>query len=114
MTDKRIQEKFIESLSECATKGVDYIELKKNTGISQQVFSNYLHGHHMPNVTSAVKLALYFNVSLDDLTGIKMTDYTTTAVTLGISKRILKAFADLPYEKKKVVVDMINVLSKKE
>ena len=40
-------------------------------------------------------------------------DVSSAWIELGVSRKVFRDLASLPYDKKKVVVDMINVLSKK-
>jgi len=44
------------------------------TGLGKQQVSDYLHGRRHPNLLNFKKLCLYFQISSDDLLGLKHTE----------------------------------------
>ncbi len=47
------------------SKGVSDYEVCKNTGIDKATLSRWKHGYYKPKVESIIKIADYFDVSLD-------------------------------------------------
>lgn len=59
----------------------DDIELK--TGIKRATFSRYENGKSEPNIATLIKLADYFDISVDYLIGHKKTSNHGTGQTFG-------------------------------
>ena len=49
--------------------GITQKELAKATGISQQAISTYENNLKEPTITNCIKLADYYQISLDELVG---------------------------------------------
>lgn len=48
-------------------KGINQLEMGKNVGVSRQTISQIERGDYSPSVTLAIKLAHYFEVSVEDI-----------------------------------------------
>ncbi len=102
-------------------KGVTVYAISKATGITTTTFTNWKQGKYTPKQDKLQLIADYFNVSVDYLmTGKepKKEQYSTEMAMLvrkirndkEMSQALIKYFG-LSDEKKKHVVDMINMLS---
>lgn len=64
------QNKFKDNLKELRVeKKIGQVELAKAVGVSKGIISLWENGLREPNMYSLIKLAKYFNVSLDELVG---------------------------------------------
>ena len=54
-----------------AEKGVGQVELATAIGVSKGIISLWENGLREPNMSSLIKLAKYFNVTIDYLVGIE-------------------------------------------
>lgn len=64
------QNKFKDNLKELRIeKKIGQVELAKAVGVSKGIISLWENGLREPNMYSLIKLAKYFNVSLDELVG---------------------------------------------
>lgn len=64
------QNKFKDNLKELRIeKKIGQVELAKAAGVSKGIISLWENGLNEPNMYSLIKLAKYFNVSLDELVG---------------------------------------------
>ena len=63
---------FCENLNLLAReKGISQKEICEATDISQATFSRMMHGNRNPSLDTVYKIAKYFDVSIDELVGIK-------------------------------------------
>lgn len=63
---------FCENLNLLAReKGISQKEICEATDISQATFSKMMHGNRNPSLDTVYKIAKYFDVSIDELVGIK-------------------------------------------
>ena len=63
---------FCENLNLLAMeKGISQKEICEATDISQATFSKMMHGNRNPSLDTVYKIAKYFDVSIDELVGIK-------------------------------------------
>lgn len=114
MTDKEIQKNVADNLWELLHKGDKSIgQIVRESGITRHAFDNYCNEKCMPNLVNAYRIIQYFNITFDDLVGSPKETEREIRTTSGLPKSVFRQFANLPYEKKKVVVDIIDVLSKK-
>lgn len=51
------------------SKGITQKQLSKATNISQQAISSWETNEKEPTITNCIKLADYYNISLDELVG---------------------------------------------
>ncbi len=64
------QNKFKDNLKELRIeKKIGQVELAKAVGVSKGIISLWENGLREPNMYSLIKLAKYFNVTLDELVG---------------------------------------------
>ncbi len=64
------QNKFKDNLKELRVeKKIGQVELAKAVGVSKGIISLWENGLREPNMYSLIKLAKYFNVTLDELVG---------------------------------------------
>ena len=65
------ENKFKDNLKELRLeKKLGQVELAKLIGVSKGVISLWENGLREPNMYSLIKLALFFNVSIDELVGL--------------------------------------------
>jgi len=50
-------------------KGITQVDLAKATGIPQSTISAWEKGVNVPNIADCIKLADFYNISLDELVG---------------------------------------------
>ncbi len=63
-------DKFIDVLKYLRNNsGISQKQLSKELGISERNYQRYEYGEREPSLSTLIKLADYFNVSLDYLTG---------------------------------------------
>lgn len=66
-----LKNKFKDNLKELRTeKKIGQVELAKAVGVSKGIISLWENGLREPNMYSLIKLALYFNISIDELVGL--------------------------------------------
>lgn len=67
----KYENKFKDVLKELRVeKNVGQVELAKAIGVSKGIISLWENGLREPNMYSLIKLARYFNVSIDELVGL--------------------------------------------
>ena len=99
--------RYVETCGKPIGRIVDDLEISRTT------LNNYINGKFVPTLYIAYRFMQYFGISFEELIGALNANEENTRLEIGIPKRTFWDFANLPYEKKKLVVDMINVLSKK-
>lgn len=63
-------EKFRERIKELrAERGLSLMDVQKRTGISNQNICRWENGQAVPSIESCIKLAEFYDVTLDQLTG---------------------------------------------
>ena len=77
------------------------MELAKKLNYGYTAIANYESGRNEPSFDSLIKLAEVLDVTSDELLGVKLKTE---------EKKLLLAFKKLDREKKKIILDMINVL----
>lgn len=103
-------------------KGLKNSDVSRGTGVSNMTLSDWKHGKTTPKTDTMQKIADFLGVSVDYLmTGKEPTDNKYSAemaMLVGkirndkeLSEALLKYF-ELSDEKKKHIVDMINMISK--
>ncbi len=66
------QNKFKDNLKEFRKdKNIGQVELAKAIGVSKGIISLWENGLREPNMYSLIKLAKYFDVSIDELVGLR-------------------------------------------
>lgn len=101
-------------------KGVTVYAISKATGIKTTTFTNWKKGKYTPKQEKLQKIADYFGVSVDYLINgeeQKQNEYSTEAAKLvrkirkdkELSEALLKYF-ELPEEKKKHIINTINMM----
>lgn len=115
MTDEEIKNNVAKNISLCVEASDKRIgQIVKELDISRTTLDCYRNGKCMPGLYTIYKFIECFGVSFEEFIGVSKEEEPTTRLDIGIPKSVFRKFAQLPYEKKRVVVDMINVLSKKE
>ena len=115
MTDEEIRNNVARNISLCIdASDRRIVQIVKELDISRTTLDNYRNGKFLPGLYTAYRLIEYFGISLGEFIGAPKEGEPTTRLDIGIPKSVFRKFAQLPYEKKRVVVDMIDVLSKKE
>ena len=96
-------------------------DVAKFLGISRQAYSNYENGNRGPDTETLLKLAEYFNVTVDELLRGKENAPTAgesserNAVLTEGEEAMLALFRRVPADKQKLVIEMIRAaLSTKE
>lgn len=56
-------------------KGIGQVELANALGVSKGIVSLWENGLREPNMYSLIKIATYFNVSIDELVGLNKSDF---------------------------------------
>lgn len=64
-------------------KGLSQTQLANELGISQQAYARYEKGDRKPKISTLIKLADYFDVSVDYLIGHEKTSNHGTGQTFG-------------------------------
>ena len=82
-------------------KNYTQVELAKKLNYGYTAIANYESGRNEPSFDSLIKLAEVVDVTSDELLGVKLKTE---------EKKLLLAFKKLDREKKKIILDMINVL----
>lgn len=82
-------------------KNYTQVELAKKLNYGYTAIANYESGRNEPSFDSLIKLAEVLDVTSDELLGVKLKTE---------EKKLLLAFKKLDREKKKIILDMINVL----
>lgn len=85
-------------------------DLSLQLNISQQVYSRYEKGSREPDFETLIKIADYFNVSLDYLLG--RIDENKPSAEPPLSdeeKALLLLFSQIPKDKQQLVLEMIKV-----
>ena len=82
-------------------KNYTQVELAKKLNYGYTAIANYESGRNEPSFDSLIKLAEVLDVTADELLGVKLKTE---------EKKLLLAFKKLDREKKKIILDMINVL----
>ena len=116
MDKEEIKKNVSQNISKCVkASGKSIGQITRDLDISRTTLSNYCNGTFVPTIYIAYRIMMYFDISLDELLGLDKTDANASSgwLELGVSRKVFRDLASLPYEKKKVVVDMINVLSRK-
>lgn len=104
-------------------KGLKNSDVSRGTGVSNMTLSDWKHGETTPKTSTMQKIADFLGVSVDYLmTGKEPTENKYSAemaMLVGkirndkkLSEVLLKYF-EMPEDKKKYVVDTINMLAKK-
>lgn len=79
--------KFQDKLCELAKqKGISQAELGRQTQISDSAMSRYFNGERIPTIDIAIKLAKYFNITIDELLGLPSTK--TSKVKIVATKHV--------------------------
>lgn len=104
----------------CKERNVTPYRVGKETGITTATFSHWKKGNYTPKQEKLEKIANYFGVSLDYLiTGEEQKsnfDTENAELLLKIHKdtkllAALEKYFELPDDRKKLIVDNINMLS---
>ena len=82
-------------------KNYTQVELAKKLNYGYTAIANYESGRNEPSFDSLIKLAEVLDVTADELLGVKLKTE---------EKKLLLAFKKLDREKKKIILDMTNVL----
>lgn len=82
-------------------KNYTQVELAKKLNYGYTAIANYESDRNEPSFDSLIKLAEVLDVTADELLGVKLKTE---------EKKLLLAFKKLDREKKKIILDMINVL----
>lgn len=115
MTNEEFVNNVAENIRLCVeSNGRSIGQICNDLGISRTTLSNYINGRFVPSLYIAYHIIKYFDITLEELIGLSKEDECTARLQLGLSKRTYRDLAKLPYKKKKIVVDMIDVLSQKE
>lgn len=100
------------------SKGIKDSDVAKGTGIPKSTFSEWKRGTYTPKQEKLQKIANYFGVSLEYLLTGKESSYNAENAEL-LTKvhadtellNALKQYFELPDDRKKLIVDNINMLS---
>lgn len=85
-------------------------DLSVQLNISQQVYSRYENGTREPDFETLIKIADYFNVSVDYLLGrIDENKPCTEPPLTEEEKALLLLFSQIPKDKQQLVLEMIKV-----
>lgn len=82
-------------------KGIKLIDISQELGVTRATFSRYISGERTPDFQHLIALALYFNVSLDWLTGMDSKDTLTKE-----DKDILKLYSKAS-DNDREIIDLI-------
>lgn len=103
----------------CNSKGVKPGTVSRATGVPTSTLTNWKQGNYTPKQVNLQKIADYFNVSIDYIMGGKeYNPFSAQSAHLvakirqdaELTKALEKYFA-MPEDKKKHVIDTINMLS---
>ena len=98
-------------------KNITQIKLSTDLGVSQELISRYEQGSSFPQPNMLIKLANYFNCSVDYLLG--LTDVTTSYKFLNLTNEekesieLLSKYKSLKEEDRKLVDKFLEFLSNK-
>lgn len=79
----------------CTTKGITPYKVSKETGISQTTLSQWKSGRSIPKIDKIQKIADYFNVPVEVITGEPMKGMTPFNMVINISKETGISINDL-------------------
>lgn len=91
-------------------KNISQKELAEELNVTDAMVSMYENNKKSPSLEVIAKLASYFNVSTDYLLGIETLDDSEMPKSV---RAIARDLFDLPDENRKLVTDMIKMMSKK-
>ena len=91
-----------------AEKNISQKQFAAILNIAPSTLNGYLKGKRAPDYQTLLSIADYFNVSCDYLLGGRCSQTLTTE-----EKSILKTYNKLTNEKKRIFIDILNVLNKK-
>ncbi len=90
-------------------KNITQVQFAKEIGVSNVTISRYVTGERRPQIDVAIKMANYFNVSLDYLMGISLNKNFTDSKVL--DKNLLKL---QDFFKKSGFIDKYSIISDKQ
>jgi transcriptional regulator with XRE-family HTH domain len=96
------------------SKNLNQAELGKILGVGKTTISMYENGNSTPNDEIKLKIAEYFNVSLDYLLGkTNIKNYYSTDKEFTVALHSDKEYDDLPEEAKKEIENFIEYVKAK-
>ena len=102
----------------CKINNVKPIEVSRGTGIQTATLSSWKKGSYTPKQDKMLLIADFFNVSLDEIMGNESETYSDANAELVAKIRndielsqALNKYFNLPDNKKKHVIELINLLS---
>ena len=108
-----MQDIFVERLSALLEeKNITQLQFSKEIGVSNVTISRYLTGERRPQIDVAIKMANFFNVSLDYLMGISLAkNFTDSKV---FDKNLIKSDKQLVLIEKLINANKDFILNYKE
>lgn len=99
-------------------KSLSQSELSRLSGVSQRNISNWENKKSLPNILELLKLADFFQISIDELIG-RTNDYGFIEIkaesTLSIEeKEVIKAYNQLDPEDKEIFIELLYSMIKKK
>lgn len=94
------------------TRGITQLELGRYLGYRYNAISNYETAAHEPDYYTLMKIAEYFDVSVDFLIG--HDDCMERIECIPDEIRLLQMYRKMSLEEKEVVFRLIEVINKKE
>lgn len=89
------------------SKNKTQVDMAKILGVAKTTYASYEQNRRTPDNSMQIKIADYFNISLDELNGRELkTDHFEEADA--IMFKDIEGFNDLPPEKQQEIKDMIN------
>lgn len=102
----------------CARKGITVYRISKDIGIATSTFSDWKNGKSTPKQDKLKKIADYFGVTVDYLMTGEESRYSAGDALLDVRisedvklKEAIKKYYSLDDQKKKHVIELINLLS---
>ena len=93
------------------SKGLTQAELANKIGIRQVLVSDYERGRLRPNYEMIIQFASAFDVTTDELLGVKKTDQNKDHLSLNIVRR-LKKIESLPEPQRRAILRTIDTFLK--
>lgn len=94
------------------TRGITQTKLGKYLGYRYTAISNYENADHQPDYDTLIKIAEYFDVSVDFLIGFDVSSERLECIPEEI--HMLQMYRNLSLEEKEAIFRLIEVISKKE
>lgn len=94
------------------TRGITQAELGKYLGYTYNAISNYENSAHQPDYFTLMKIAEYFDVSVDFLIG--HDDCMERLDCIPEEIRLLQMYRNLGLEEKEAVFRLVEVMQKKD